>query len=202
MAKFRGAVVSCKICGSAFKVPPSRAQTAEFCSIKCASVGRGERIRKRVTLSCANCGTPFEVPVSHADRRVYCSSKCKHESADYLSALSDRTRGDNNPMWSGGFVDHSEGYIYASAPDHPFASNGYVLAHRLVMERWLRRTDPSSPFLIRLGGGLYLSPEFVVHHKDETKRNNEIGNLECLTPAEHTRLHSLARHNQAKGMFP
>lgn len=200
MAKFRGAIIACKICGSAFKVPPSRAETAEFCSLKCASVARGKSFQKRVPLSCANCGDTFEVPACHAERRVYCSSKCKHESADYLSALSDRARGNQNPMWRGGYVDHSDGYIYAYATDHPFASNGYVFAHRLAMERWLRENEPASPFLIRLGSRLFLSPEFIVHHRDENKRNNAITNLECLTPAEHTRLHSLARHNLAKGL--
>lgn len=193
-APFKGSVLNCKICGSAFKVPPSRERTAEFCSIQCASIGRGKRMQKRISLSCANCGDSFEVPESHADRRVYCSSTCKHESATYLANLSQRTRGASNPAWRGGVVDHSDGYIYAHAPEHPFSSNGYVLAHRLLMEWWLRKYDPESKFLIMLGTNLYLSPEYVVHHKDENKRRNVVENLECLTPAEHTRLHSIARH--------
>lgn len=195
-AKFRGATLSCKICGSAFRVPPSRSSTAEFCSIKCASIAKAERRQKRASICCANCGKSFDVPISHVDRRVYCSHKCKHESAVYLSAQSASRTGDKNPMWRGGYVDHTDGYIYAAAPNHPFASNGYVLAHRLIMERWLRASDPASRFLIRLGNVLYLSPEFIVHHRDESKRNNVISNFECLTPAEHTRLHSLARHSR------
>ena len=195
-AKFRGATLSCKICGSAFKVTPSRSATAEFCSIKCAGIGKGERRQKREPVCCANCGTTFEVPSCHVDRRVYCSQKCKNESADYLLNLSETRSGDKNPMWRGGYVDHTDGYTYAAAPNHPYASNGYVLAHRLMMERWLRASDPASRFMIRLGNGLFLSPEFSVHHRDGSKRNNVISNLECLTPADHARLHNLARHSR------
>lgn len=99
--------------------------------------------------------------------------------------------GENNPMWQGGKVKHSEGYIYELAKWHPLASpTGYVLEHRLVMERWLLQNDPASKFLEYRNGHLVLSPEYEVHHKDENKANNSIDNLECLTPAEHRRLHS------------
>lgn len=132
----------------------------------------------------------------------YCSYECKHSHGDYLQNLSDQTTRENNPMWKGGEVLHSGGWVYQYAPHHPFASNGYVFAHRRIMEKWLRENDPESPFLIRLGNHLYLSPDFVVHHKDENKRNNAIENLQCLTPAEHTRLHSASRHLQSKGLIP
>jgi len=98
--------------------------------------------------------------------------------------------GDGNSQWKGGRAAHSSGYVYQAAKDHPFASNGYVFEHRLVMEAWLRENDPESPFLIRLGDQLYLSPDFVVHHRDENKANNSIENLECMTPAEHRRHHN------------
>lgn len=201
-APFKGAVLNCKVCGSAFKVPPSRASTAETCSIKCASVVKSLRREKRVTIVCVNCGRGFESPACQAHRRTYCSHECKHESSRYRMALSARMSGRNNPMWIGGFVDHTDGYVYAYAPDHPFASNGYVLAHRMVMERWLRLSDPESGFLVKLGCGLYLSPEYVIHHRDENKRNNVIDNLECLTASEHTRLHSLARAQAAASVPP
>lgn len=93
-------------------------------------------------------------------------------------------------MWKGGVVDHSDGYLYELATDHPFASNGYVLQHRLVMERWLRENHPESKFLITVGENLYLSPGFEVHHKDEKRANNAIGNLQCMTRAEHRRHHN------------
>lgn len=105
-------------------------------------------------------------------------------------------------MWKGGKTDHSGGWVYEHAPDHPFASNGYVFEHRLVMERWLRENDPESPFLIPLGNQLYLSPDFVVHHCDENKRNNAISNLQCLTNSEHMSVHNDMRKSNRKGLIP
>lgn len=198
MATFKGSILDCKICGSAFKVPPSRVHKAEFCSIKCASIGRGKRLQKRVTIECRNCGDPFEAPQCHEDRRKYCSQECKHKHHDYLQSLSERLRRENNPMWKGGEILHSGGYVYLFAPEHPFASNGYVFAHRLAMEWWLRENEPESPFLISLGNQIYLSPDFVVHHKDENKRNNAISNLQCLTNSEHMTLHSEMRKSNRK----
>ena len=75
-------------------------------------------------------------------------------------------------------------------PGHPFSSNGYVFEHRLVMEAHLREADPYSRFLIRLGNQMYLSPDYVVHHKDENKTNNAVSNLECMTRTDHMTHHS------------
>lgn len=198
MAKFKGAILNCKICGSAFKVPPSRAHKAEFCSLKCASIGRAARLQKRVAIECANCGDMFEVPECHAQRRKYCSRGCKHSHDTYLSDLSNRSEAAGNSQWKGGIVNHSDGYLYKRAPHHPFASNGYVFAHRLIMEKWLRENEPGSRFLIRLGNQLYLSPDFVVHHRDEDRRNNVIRNLQCLTNSEHISVHNEMRRNTRK----
>jgi hypothetical protein len=38
-----------------------------------------------------------------------------------------------------------------------------------------------------------------VHHKDENKENNDIGNLECLPKAEHTRLYSPHNNQYTRG---
>jgi hypothetical protein len=97
---------------------------------------------------------------------------------------------------------HSDGYVYENCPDHPFASNGYIFQHRLVMERWLRENQPKSPFLIRLGDSLYLSPDYIVHHDDENRKRNEVGNLRCLTIAEHNRLHHDRRTTGASDGVP
>lgn len=190
MAKFRGLVLNCKVCGSEFKVPPSRAGKAEFCSVACASIGRGERRRKRVTLICANCAQPFEAHNAHAHRRVYCSDRCKDTDRAAKADQGFKRIGEGNGNWKGGKTFHSEGYAYRRMPDHPFQSNGYVLEHRVVMERWLRENEPESPFLIQLGNNLYLSPDFIVHHRDENKTNNAIGNLECMTNEQHLRHHN------------
>jgi len=194
MAKFRGATLTCQECGAAFKVPPSRAATARYCSKECADQHRGESRIRRITLTCANCGEPFETFPSHFNRRKYCSSKCKHTSEAFLRAKSEQAAGDLNPNWRGGRSLRHDGYVYARAADHPYAGpNGYVLEHRLVMEAWLRENDPSSAFLITLGMQRYLAPALVVHHRDGDRTNNAIENLECMTGDQHKRHHETER---------
>lgn len=199
MAKFKGAVLSCATCGVAFKVPPTRKNTAKYCSNACAGLGRGkDRTLEKVAVVCRACGKTFFEHQSHAGRRVYCSKACMGGHKEYIDALSERTRGENNAMWNGGVARHSDGYLYERSAEHPYASNNYVLAHRLVVERHLREIDPQANFLLRLGEQLYLRQEFVVHHIDGDRKNNAIDNLQVLTNSEHIKLHNALRRNQRR----
>ena len=77
----------------------------------------------------------------------------------------------------------SKGYRYVYAPESPSANRsgsykGYVLEHRLVMEKNLGRA---------LNSGEH------IHHKDFNTLNNTIDNLLLLTNSEHTRLHHLLK---------
>lgn len=57
----------------------------------------------------------------------------------------------------------SEGYVMSYCPQNPNATpKGYILEHRLVMEKKL---------------GRYLEPEEVVHHINRIKNDNRIENL-------------------------
>jgi len=71
--------------------------------------------------------------------------------------------GEYNPHWKGGRRLSKEGYVLIFKPDHPNATcDGYILEHRLVMEKHLSR---------------YLKPEEIVHHINEIKDDNRIENL-------------------------
>jgi len=189
------AILTCEVCGTEFKVPPSRAATAKTCSHACAVSVRAESRKRRTTINCKQCGKPFETPNCHVSRRIFCSRACLEASPKMKAVKADR-QGEKNPHWKGGRTNHVEGYRYLRATWHPFASKtGYVLEHRIVMERWLLQNDPASPFLTYVDGHLVLSPEYHVHHKDEDKANNAIENLECLTPDEHRREHNSRRLN-------
>lgn len=61
-------------------------------------------------------------------------------------------------------------------PDHPFSDKrGYIAEHQFLMEQKI---------------GRYLSPEEVVHHKDENHLNNDPDNLELFSSnGDHVRHH-------------
>lgn len=187
--------LDCQVCGAKFSVPPSRRDTAKTCSKACSVVYRAEAISNKVTLTCPQCSKPYQVPECHVSRRRFCSNECREKSTVYQTEKGLRHRGSGNPLWKGGRIDRQDGYIYRLVgTEHPFGSKqGYMLEHRKVMEDWLRENDPTSHYLIQLGGKLYLSPEYDIHHEDEDRKNNEIRNLRCMLPAEHRKLHAHKR---------
>ena len=82
--------------------------------------------------------------------------------------------GAKNPNWKGGKLIDTNGYILIHCPNHPFCDKRkYILEHRLVMEKHLRR---------------YLKPKEIVHHKGikyplgsiENKQDNRIENLKLF----------------------
>lgn len=81
--------------------------------------------------------------------------------------------GKNHPNWKGGRnVSGSKGkYIAIYNPEHPLSNkNGYVLEHRLVMEKKLKR---------------FLKSNEIVHHKDGNGHNNKILNLQLTSRKKH-----------------
>jgi len=94
-----------------------------------------------------------------------------------------------------GRIYHGDGYVLVWQPEHPFASNGRVFEHRLVVERHLRQVSPGSDYLMPLGEQLYLRPDIEVHHLDGIKDNNTIENLQPMTGRDHALLHWDQRGN-------
>ena len=97
----------------------------------------------------------------------------------------------------------NDGYFVVKAIRHPFAQkSGYVLEHRLIMERYLRSKIKKIPFvkrfLIKINEKWYLHPEIVVHHKNKITTCNKIGNLRIFrTNGEHTIFHSKNKLNKS-----
>ena len=78
-----------------------------------------------------------------------------------------------------GYTINSDGYRYLKI------GNKYVLEHRIIMEAYLNRK---------------LKRNETIHHKDMNKLNNDISNLEVLSRAEHSRLHSKLKKKE-KGVL-
>lgn len=76
--------------------------------------------------------------------------------------------------WRGGRRTIKAG-ILIYQPDHPAASkDGYVLEHRLLMEKEL---------------GRHLDPNEYIHHINGNNQDNRIENLKLVTKKEHAELH-------------
>jgi len=96
--------------------------------------------------------------------------------------------GSKNPNWKGGRLTKKNGYIIIHLPYHPFCSkDGYVLEHRLIMEKYIKR---------------FLSPEEQIHHINFIVDDNRIKNLQLFSNhSEHMKHEYKFRKRNKKGQF-
>ena len=85
-------------------------------------------------------------------------------------------KGSENIGWKGGSFIDKYGYRWIRKPEHPHNENGYVLEHRLVMEKYL---------------GRYLQTKELVHHINHDRVDNRLDNLHLTNRAAHFKLHRL-----------
>lgn len=178
----------CVVCGVVFYVPKCREKTAKSCSDACAIQVRAKSRERKESVTCKRCGKTFLSPRSQAPFRVFCSQKCKQEVRKEM--LSEKFSGSGNPMWKGGEPGHSDGYTLHLDRSHPYAVNGYVLKHRIVVEKHIRKKCQDSKLLERIGNSFYLRQDTVVHHIDGDRKNNKISNLIACTKRAHAQIHN------------
>ena len=91
-------------------------------------------------------------------------------------------KGKKHSKWNGGRIVTSFGYILIYSPKHPNRNKmgkGYVLEHRLIMEKKI---------------GRFLTKKEVVHHLNGIKSDNRIENLLLTTKSQH-----VAHHKSLEG---
>ena len=147
-----------------------------------------EKIRK----TCLICKKELFIIPSKKNIVKYCSRRCQAISKKYKATWNKGTKGiciawnkgkkfpqfsmEKSYAWKGGKTIHSTGYIFIYIPTHPYAHNGYVFEHRLVMEKHL---------------GRYLKPEERVHHINKIKDDNRPENLKLFNnESEHQKFHN------------
>ena len=147
-----------------------------FCSKKC----EGEFRKKQSDLNCTCdfCGQKFHMKPSRLSKKhkhTYCSIEC-HRQAKKIYMLGKQNHqygllGDKNPTWKSNERISSYGYKLIRDLTHPFAnSDGFVFEHRLIAEKELLNNTNS----VVINNKKYLSKDYVVHHIDFNRLNNNI----------------------------
>jgi hypothetical protein len=161
-------IKNCKYCSKEFKT--FKSQNKKFCSKECGwnfQKKEAEKRKDKLRRPCKTCGIVF-VPCRIDIDGIYCSLQCrgKHERYDRVS---------RGKYWS------------VRTPEHPNCpSTGYMLEHRLVMEKHL---------------GRFLDREEVVHHINEDGKDNRIENLQLLSDSVHKSYHAKNRNKTIVGRF-
>ena len=93
-------------------------------------------------------------------------------------------KGGRSPNWRGGRIKVHGGYIKVMSPQHPHRDKiGYVLEHRLVMEKHL---------------GRILDRKEWVHHRNCVKDDNRLENLQVVS---HSKPHGEATCPRCLNVF-
>lgn len=110
------------------------------------------------------------------ERRAAALGVCASDLPDRRGRHGNHARSSNHPSWSNARMVSDEGYVKVRVGrGHPLADpNGYTYEHLLV---WVG------------AGNSRPTAGQVLHHMNEVKTDNRIGNLELLDRAEHNRRH-------------
>lgn len=154
------------------------------------------KFNKKPNTVCTYCGRLIYIKPTRLKRskNVCCSLECSNKLRK-TTTLGENNhqyglKGPLNDSFKGDKIKNKTGYILVYCGDHPFGDErGRIREHRLVAEKFLLNNENS----IIIDGKRYLHPYYHVHHIDENKANNDISNLQVLTPQEHTRLHNKTR---------
>lgn len=198
-------IKTCLYCGKEVEIfHKERMNRNTFCSKKCQGKYTKEKnIREHPEniFECEICGEKvYRDPYSQKkNKHVTCSYECSNK----LKSIIYRGEGNHqyglkghlNASWKSDEKISFYGYKMIRMLDHPFCnSDGFVFEHRLVAEEYLLNEENS----VVIDGKRYLSPDFIVHHKDGNRLNNEVDNLQIMTLAEHTSYHAKKRKSDCR----
>ena len=166
-----------------------------FCSKHCEKefrIKQNQKDEKYFNCQCPICKKLFHLKPSRKDKYKthYCCRACFAEAKKEIMKGEKNhqfgLKGSKNASWKSDRKITVYGYIKVRSSDHPFRDcDDFVFEHRLVAEKYLLNLENS----IEINGKKYLKKEYVVHHIDGNRKNNNVENLRIMTLEEHTSLH-------------
>lgn len=164
-----------------------------FCSWSCYD--KYKQINTKPNVKCEICEKEFYLKPSRIKRvkhGVVCSNECKKKLKSIIMSGEGNHQfgltGDKNASFKGKEIINQYGYIMEYVPNHPKADvDGRYRQHRLIIEQCL---EIDESFFEYIKGTRVLKDEYIIHHLDENKRNNNLENLCVLTKSEHTSHHN------------
>lgn len=183
----------CDNCGVIFQCERWRVNSREhlFCTKKCEGAWRKKQ--SPLNCTCEYCGKKFHRSESHISYNIknYCSYECANNDKKIRYSGNGNhqhgLKGKNNASWKSDERISFYGYKLIRKLDHPFKNcDDFVFEHRLVAEEFLLN-DLNS---IKINRKKYLKKEYVVHHLDFNRLNNNVDNLLVMTRSDHTALHT------------
>lgn len=142
-------------------------------------------IQDTIPYGFCQCGCGQKTPI--AKRTRHDLGHIRNTPTKYMRGHNGHDfKGPNSPVWKGGIVKHSSGYLMVKMLGHPRANQeGYIWQHTLVAEKIL---------------GKFLPPKAVVHHVNGIKDDNRLANLViCENEPYHQMLHRRKRALEACG---
>ena len=205
-------VIQCEYCGKEFDCIPSRYKKAKhhYCSKQCQGKARKKANKSNpdyYNCECVVCGKKFHLKPYHLNKYSThtCSPECtKEQQRRRMTGENNHQYGLKGELNSSFKFEYKRittyGYYEIYVPNHPFCDkDGYVLEHRIIAEKYLLNDENS----MIINGEKFLKKEYVVHHKDFNRLNNDVYNLEVMTKGEHTRFHNslIPRERDSLGRF-
>jgi hypothetical protein len=147
---------TCIVCGVKYSV--YQKSPSIYCSRKCYGKSKkGKPVFDTTgTRRSLSAETRMKMSLSHIGKTLSDITKKK---------LSEAKKGKRTGKQSHKFINGrhmARGYVFVLDNEHPYNNSGYVLEHRIVMEKHI---------------GRYLRAEETVHHINEDRSDNRLENL-------------------------